>query len=157
SGAVTLERIGARVHPEDAAFLDSKIEDVRRGGNDLEYEIRLLMPDGGIKYLRTFGHVVVHATGQRECLGAVQDVTQRRHADQALDKARSELAHVTRVMSLGTMSASIAHEVNQPLSGIITNASTCLRMLSADPPNIDGARDTARRTLRDGHRAAEVI
>jgi len=53
--------------------------------------------------------------------------------------------------------ASIAHEVNQPLSGIITNASTCLRMLAADPPNVDGARETARRTIRDGRRAADVI
>ena len=55
------------------------------------------------------------------------------------------------------MTASIAHEVNQPLSGIVTNASTCLRMLAADPPNIDGARETAQRTIRDGNRASDVI
>jgi signal transduction histidine kinase len=60
-------------------------------------------------------------------------------------------------MSLGTLTASIAHEVNQPLSGIVTNASTCLRMLAADPPNVEGARETARRTIRDGNRASEVI
>jgi signal transduction histidine kinase len=60
-------------------------------------------------------------------------------------------------MSLGALTASIAHEVNQPLSGIITNANTCLRMLAADPPNVDGARETARRTIRDGARASEVI
>jgi PAS domain S-box-containing protein len=82
---------------------------------------------------------------------------ERKHSEEALDKARSELAHVTRVMSLGALTASIAHEVNQPLSGIITNASTCMRMLDADPPNVDGARETARRTIRDGHRAADVI
>jgi signal transduction histidine kinase len=82
---------------------------------------------------------------------------ERRRSEEALDKARSELAHVTRVMSLGTMTASIAHEVNQPLSGIITNGNTCLRMLAAEPPNIDGARETARRTIRDGSRAVEVI
>jgi C4-dicarboxylate-specific signal transduction histidine kinase len=64
---------------------------------------------------------------------------------------------VTRAMSLGALTASIAHEVNQPLAGIITNASTCLRMLAADPPNVDGARETARRTIRDGNRAADVI
>ena len=55
------------------------------------------------------------------------------------------------------LTASIAHEVNQPLSGIVTNASTCLRMLAADPPNVEGARETARRTIRDGNRASEVI
>jgi C4-dicarboxylate-specific signal transduction histidine kinase len=60
-------------------------------------------------------------------------------------------------MSLGALTASIAHEVNQPLSGIITNASTCVRMLDGDPPNIDGARETAKRTIRDGRRAADVI
>jgi C4-dicarboxylate-specific signal transduction histidine kinase len=60
-------------------------------------------------------------------------------------------------MSLGALTASIAHEVNQPLSGIITNASTCVRMLDADPPNVDGARETAKRTIRDGRRAADVI
>ena len=59
--------------------------------------------------------------------------------------------------TLNALTASIAHEVNQPLSGIITNASTCLRMLQSDPPNIDGARETARRTIRDGNRAADVI
>ncbi|MGH9475331.1 MAG: PAS domain-containing protein [Terriglobales bacterium] len=75
----------------------------------------------------------------------------------ALGKARSELAQVARATSLSTLTASIAHEVNQPLSGIITNASTCLRMLSADPPNVAGALETARRTIRDGNRAAEVI
>ena len=64
---------------------------------------------------------------------------------------------MARVTSLGVLTASIAHEVNQPLSGIITNASTCLRMLAADPPNVEGARETATRTIRDGNRASEVI
>ena len=87
----------------------------------------------------------------------MQDVTRRRLAEDALDKARSELAHVSRVTTLNALTASIAHEVNQPLSGIITNAGTCLRMLDANPPNIEGARETARRTIRDGNRASEVV
>jgi C4-dicarboxylate-specific signal transduction histidine kinase len=105
--------------------------------------------------------MVAHATrdrdGRLEYIGAVQDVTQRQLSEEALSKARSELAHVARITSLGVLTASIAHEVNQPLSGIITNAGTCLRMLAADPPNVDGARETARRTIRDGNRASEVI
>jgi C4-dicarboxylate-specific signal transduction histidine kinase len=125
--------------------------------NGFEYEHRLLMPDNSIKYL----HLVAHATrdkdGQLEYIGAVQDVTQRRLAEEALSKAQSELTHVARVTSLGVLTASIAHEVNQPLSGIITNASTCLRMLASDPPNVEGARETARRTIRDGKRASDVI
>src|SRR5882724_354162 len=78
-------------------------------------------------------------------------------AEQALERARSELAHVARVATLGELTASIAHEVNQPLSGIITNAGTCLRMLDTTPPDVDGARETARRTIRDGNRASDVI
>ena len=90
-------------------------------------------------------------------IGALQDVTESKVAEEALNRARSELAHVARVTTLSTLTASIAHEVNQPLSGIITNAGTCLRMLDANPPNVDGARETARRTIRDGNRASEVI
>jgi PAS domain S-box-containing protein len=82
---------------------------------------------------------------------------ERAQDEAALNELRSELAHVARVTTLGALTASIAHEVNQPLSGIITNASTCLRMLADDPPNVDGARETARRTIRDGNRASEVI
>jgi len=86
-----------------------------------------------------------------------EDVTEQHEAKAALDKARSDLAYVARVTALSTLTASIAHEVNQPLSGIVTNAGTCLRMLDANPPNLEGARETARRTIRDGHRASEVI
>jgi C4-dicarboxylate-specific signal transduction histidine kinase len=90
-------------------------------------------------------------------IGALQDVTATVVAEEALNRARTELAHVARVATVSALTASIAHEVNQPLSGIITNAGTCLRMLAADPPDIDGARETARRTIRDGNRAADVI
>ncbi len=89
--------------------------------------------------------------------GFLRDITERKQSEEALGKARSELARVARATTLGALTASIAHEVNQPLSGIITNAGTCLRMLAADPPNIDGARETARRTIRDGNRASDVI
>jgi signal transduction histidine kinase len=155
--AVTLEQVRARVHPEDVPLLSEQMARVRAGEGYLGYEIRLRMPDNRVKYLRTFGHTVRHQDGRLECLAAVQDVTERRLADEALSKARSDLAHVTRVSSLGALTASIAHEVNQPLSGIVTNASTCLRMLASSPPNIEVARETARRTIRDGNRAADVI
>jgi hypothetical protein len=82
---------------------------------------------------------------------------ERVRGEEALDKVRSDLTHVSRVMSLGALAASIAHEVNQPLSGIVTNANTCLRMLATEPPSIEGAVETARRTIRDGNRASEVI
>jgi C4-dicarboxylate-specific signal transduction histidine kinase len=87
----------------------------------------------------------------------VLDLTERKQAQNALDRATAELAHVSRITALSALTASIAHEVNQPLSGIITNGSTCLRMLNYDPPNLDGARETVRRILRDGNRASDVI
>ena len=153
---VTLERIASSVHPDDMPSLSDMIERAERG-EDFEYEHRIVMPGGSVKYL----HLIAHRTRDDdrgiEYIGAVQDVTQRHMSEEALGKARSELAHVSRVMSLGTLTASIAHEVNQPLSGIITNASTCVRMLDAEPPNVDGARETAKRTIRDGRRAADVI
>ena len=153
---VTLELIASRVHPEDMPMMYDMLESAQNGRN-FEYEHRLQLPDRSVKYL----HLVAHATrdqdGVLEYIGAVQDVTQRRISDEALGEVRSELAHMQRVTSLGALTASIAHEVNQPLSGIITNASTCLRMLAADPPNVEGALETARRTIRDGHRASDVI
>jgi C4-dicarboxylate-specific signal transduction histidine kinase len=154
---VTLELIRRRVHPEDIPMLTDMIERARGAGTDFEYEHRLQMPDQSIKYLHMVAHGTRDQDGRLEYIGAVQDVTQRRLSEEALGKARSELAHMARVTTLGALTASIAHEVNQPLSGIITNASTCLRMLAADPPNVDGARETARRTIRDGNRACEVI
>jgi C4-dicarboxylate-specific signal transduction histidine kinase len=107
--------------------------------------------------VRTTAHIVEDAAGRPLFVGAVQDVTESKVAEEALNKARAELAHVARITSMSALTASIAHEVNQPLSGIITNASTCLRMLDANPPNVDGARETARRTIRDGNRASDVI
>ncbi len=156
---VTLDLLRTRVHPEDVSLLEKMkmVEQARGGDNDFEWQYRLLMPDHSIKYLHAVAHAARDEEGQLEYIAAVQDVTSRRLSDEALAKARSELAHVSRVTSLGVMTASIAHEVNQPLAGIVSNASTCLRMLAADPPNLEGARETARRTIRDGHRASEVI
>jgi PAS domain S-box-containing protein len=154
---VTLDLIRARVHPEDAHLVRDVIDQARQDGSDFEFEHRLLMADGSVKHLHMAAHGHRNRDGRTEYIGAVQDVTERQRSEEALGKARSELTHVSRVTSLGALAASIAHEVNQPLSGIINNAGACLRMLATEPPNIDGALETARRTIRDGNRASEVI
>ncbi len=156
---VTLELIRTRVHPEDVSLIEKMkmVDQAREGGKNFEWQNRLMMPDGSIKYIHAIAHATRDQDGQLEYIAAVQDVTARKLAEEARDKARSELTHVARVMSLGTMTASIAHELNQPLSGIVTNASTSMRMLAAKPPNVDGALETARRTIRDGNRASEVL
>jgi len=155
--AITLDVIRSRVHPEDLTLYEKMVEQARNGSDDFEWQYRLLMPDQSIKYMHAVARATRDQNNQLEYIAAVRDVTARRLSDEALDKARSELAHVARAMSLGALTASIAHEVNQPLSGIITNASTCVKMLDGDPPNVDGARETAKRTIRDGRRAADVI
>jgi PAS domain S-box-containing protein len=153
---VTTERIAGRIHPEDL-WVSEDMVNRAQAGRGLRYEYRLLMSDGGIKHLHFVGRATLDQEGSFEYIGTIQNVTERRLAEQALSKVRSELAHVARVTSLNALTASIAHEVNQPLSGIVTNASTCLRMLAARRPNIEGARETARRTIRDGNRASEII
>src|SRR5262245_29317595 len=110
-----------------------------------------------MKHTRGIAHVIEQSEGRPMFVGALQDATESMVAEEALNRARSELAHVARATTVSALTASIAHEINQPLSGIITNAGTCLRMLAADPPDIDGARETARRTIRDGNRASDVI
>jgi PAS domain S-box-containing protein len=156
---VTLEVVRSRVHPEDVSVLErmKMIEQAQGGASNFEWQYRLLMPDHSIKYMHAVAHATRDQDGQLEYIAAVQDVTARQVSEEALDKARAELSRVANVMSLGTVAAAIAHELNQPLSGIVTNASTCLRMLAVEPPDIDGARETARRMIRDGNRASDVI
>jgi PAS domain S-box-containing protein len=154
---VTLDLIGSRVHPEDLPLMSDMIEKAQCAASHFAYEHRIVMPDHSIKHLHLTAHSRRDPEGRLEYIGAVQDVTQRHLAEAALAKARAELANAARISSLGVLTASIAHEVSQPLSGIITNASTCLRMLESDSPNVDGVRETARRTLRDGKRASDVI
>jgi PAS domain S-box-containing protein len=154
---ITFALVGSRIHPEDLPVLDDMMARAQDAVTDLEYQHRLLMPDGSIKFLHFVAHASRDRDGQLEYVGAVQDVTQRQLSEAALATARAELAKIAGITSLGILTASIAHEVNQPLSGIMTNAATCLRMLNSDPPNIDGARETARRAIRDGNRASDVI
>jgi len=156
STKVGVQMIRDRVHPEDLPTFDAVIA---RGmtGTDVNFVFRIVTTGGAVKHIRGLARVMAQSGSRPMFVGALQDVTASKLAEEALDKARSELAHVARVTMLNTLTASIAHEINQPLSGIITNANTCLRMLNGDPPNVDGARETARRTIRDGNRASDVI
>jgi PAS domain S-box-containing protein len=153
---VTVELIRNTIHPEDLPTFEAVIA---RGmaGADVDFGFRIVPSRGTVKCLRGMARVMAQSGGRPLFIGAFQDVTQSKLAEEALDRARSELAHVARITTLNALTASIAHEVNQPLSGIITNASTCRRMLDGDPPNVEGARETARRIIRDGNRASDVI
>ena len=153
---VTVQMIRDTVHPEDLPSFDTVIAQGMTG-TDVDFFFRIVTARGALKHVRGIARVMEQVAGRPLFIGALQDVTESRAAEEALNSARSELAHVWRAMTLNTLTASVAHEVNQPLSGIITNASTCLRMLDTAPPDVDGARETARRTIRDGNRASAVI
>jgi PAS domain S-box-containing protein len=150
------ETLAELVVPEDLSSFSGAIERAM-SGEEPEFEFRIRTPRGALKHLRGIAHRIAHITDRAMFVGAVQDITESKLAEEALRLARTELVHAERVMTLGALTASIAHEVNQPLAGIITNATTCLSMLAADPPNVEGARITTQRTLRDGNRASEVI
>ena len=153
---VTVQRIRDIIHPDDLPSFDSVIARGLSGVTSIS-AFRIVTASGAMKHVRGVAHVIEQIEGRPMFVGALQDVTESMVAEEALNMARSQLAHVARVTTLSALTASIAHEVNQPLSGIITNAGTCLRMLDADPPNVEGARETARRTIRDGNRASDVI
>ena len=154
---VTLDLLASRIHPEDRSLLEQKIEAGRKDRGDLNYSIRLQLPSKGVRWIHTTAHRYQNKVGRIEYVGAFQDITDRRNVEEALNKLRSEMAHVARISTLGALTASIAHEINQPLSGVTTNANTGLRLLNADPPNVAGALETVRRTLRDANRASDIV
>jgi len=153
---ITIQKLQDIIHPEDVPAYQ---EAIQRGldGEEASFGYRILPAPGVVKHLRGTARLTEQAAGRPIFIGAIQDVTETKAAEEALNRARTELTNMARVTTLGALTASIAHEVNQPLAGIITNASTCLRMLGADPPNVEGARATAQRTIRDGNRASDVI
>ncbi|WP_307236952.1 PAS domain-containing sensor histidine kinase, partial [Pararhizobium capsulatum] len=153
---VSMDMIASAIHPEDMPAVEALL---RRAaiGEKFELVFRVLRSGGEMRHAQVIGHRIGEIPDRRVFLGALQDITQQKIAEADLNHARAELAHVARVTALSSLTASIAHEVSQPLAGIITNANTCLRMLAADPPNLDGARLTAQRTIRDGNRASDVI
>jgi len=160
-GLPTRDQPLERIHPEDRdSFLQafSRVIDQRV---DSEVEFRIVLPDGAVKWVHGIGHPVLNANGELvEVIGTTVDITERKHAEEErvrLHQLETDLEHINRVSIMGELTASIAHEVNQPLSGVVSNGSACLRWLAGDTPNIEEARETARRIVRDGRRAAEII
>jgi signal transduction histidine kinase len=154
---VTFDAIASRMHEEDRPVCAQTFRRARSAGGDLDCRYRLRLPDGTVKHVHMRAHARFDKDGALEYVGAVQDVSHQRRSDDAINKLQSELTHVSRVTSLGVLTASIAHEINQPLAALLTNAGTCLRMLSADPPDVQGAIERTQRTIRSGERASDVV
>jgi NO-binding membrane sensor protein with MHYT domain/nitrogen-specific signal transduction histidine kinase len=155
--APTLELLQLRIHPDDVAAFRQVVERAAHDGQDFAHEYRLRMPDQRVKHIHVVARAVRGEAGDADFVGAVMDVTAIRLAELELHKTRSDLAHAVRVTSLGELTASIAHEVNQPLGGVLINAEACRSWLDCDPPNMDEAHAALERIARDGTRAGEVI
>ena len=123
----------------------------------MDFEHRLLMPDGSVKHVHVVLEAVCLDPENREFVGTVMDITARKQAEEAVSKAQTELAHVTRVTTLGELAASIAHEVNQPLTGIINNADACLGLLPNDTVEFDEVREALSEIVNDADRASAVL
>jgi PAS domain S-box-containing protein len=152
----TVELVRERTHPDDVDLFQRMIERMAREDREFDFEHRLLLPDGRIKYLRVRTHRVQFENGEVEVVGAVMDVTAARKAEEALRRAQAELAHASRVATLGELSASIVHEVNQPLSSIVASGQAAVRWLDRDVPENERAHRAILRLLSEAERANQV-
>lgn len=150
-----------RIHPEDRATFDKVVERAIRERSDFEVDFRTVLPDGSTKYLRSVGHPVFSASGELvEFLGTGIDITERRQAENERERLRqvqADLAHINRATTIGELTASLAHEINQPIAAAVTDARTCLRWLAREQPDIGEARETAARMVKAVTRASDII
>jgi PAS domain S-box-containing protein len=153
----SMDMIIQRVHPDDRDHLRQEVARTVHGAQEYDYEQRLLLPDGQIKHLHVRAHRVKYESGKEEVVGALIDITAARKSQEALHAAQIGLAHASRVATFGEISASIAHEVNQPLAAIVANGQACLRFLRRETPDLDDVRGAVEWIVKDGNRAGEVI
>jgi C4-dicarboxylate-specific signal transduction histidine kinase len=159
-----LKLILKQTHPEDAARVRESFERASCEGLDFELEYRLLAADGLVRHVRVATHAVRHEKGRLGFVGAVTDITSAkaaeadlRRAECELCQAQADLEHVDRTTTMGELTASLAHEIIQPIAAAMTNANTCVRWLTRIEPDLNEARDAALRMVKDTTRAAEII
>jgi PAS domain S-box-containing protein len=155
---VTSEAIRALFHPEDLPVYEDAFKRAVDGlDRDIDISYRIITPAGNVKHLHAVTHILEKVAGRPIYIGAIQDVTESKVAEQALTTARAELAHMARITTLSALTASISHEVNQPIAAAVTSAGACLRWLNRDQPDVQRAREAAIRIEHEGKRAAEII
>jgi PAS domain S-box-containing protein len=160
-GMPTWEQRLQRIHPEDRARYEGAFHRAIADKSDLDAEFRILLPDSTIRYIRSLGHPVLDAFGEvTQMLGVIMDVTESRLVEHEHERLRQELAHLShlnRVSTLGELTASLAHEIKQPIGAAVTNAEACSRFLDRDQPDLSEAREAALEMVRDARRAANII
>jgi PAS domain S-box-containing protein len=161
SDSPSFERAFERIHPEDRAAFNTAIDRAIREKSDFEVEFRIVLPDGSIRCVRSVGHPVFSASGGLvEFVGTGIDITERRQAEKERERLRqvqADLAHLNRATTMGELTASLAHEINQPIAAAATDARTCLRWLAREQPDIGEARESAARMVNAVTRAAQII
>jgi signal transduction histidine kinase len=153
----TLELVLARTHPDDIELVRSMLERMANEDREFDFEHRLLLPDDTIKHLHVRTHRVGFESGEAEVVGALMDITAAREAEEALRRAQAELAHAARVATLGELSASIAHEVHQPLTAIVASGNAAVRWLDREVPEGARAIRSITRMISEANRASQVI
>jgi PAS domain S-box-containing protein len=160
-GQPRVETFFQRVHPDDRAKTREELETAGREKTEFEFDYRIVHPGGEISDIHTVGHPVFSSSGNLvEYVGTVIDVTERKRAEQERERLRqiqADLAHLSRVTTMVELTASLAHEIKQPISAALTNARTCLRWLGRDTPDLPEASEAASRIVKDATRAAEII
>ena len=161
TGVPPFEELLQRIHPEDRERALETAESACRTGADFEMHFRIVLPDGTIRYMYGLGHPVFKPSAAAgEFVGILMDVTERRRADEErerLRQAQADLAYMNRVTTMGELTASLAHEIKQPITAAVTDAKTCLRWLARDQPDVAEAREAASRIIKDVTRAADII
>lgn len=154
----THELFWETLHPDDREFVRKRIAKAVDERRDFDEQFRLARRGGSVRHIHGVGHPVLNDGGELvEYIGAVVDITERKLAEEAARRAENDLARVSRALSMGELTASIAHEIRQPLAAVVVNADACVRWLVTNPPNLPEVDACARRVARDAHRASEVI
>ncbi len=160
-GLPSVETFLQRIHPDDRAWAIEQLDRASREKTEFEFDYRIVYPGGEIRDIHTVGHPAFSPSGDLvEFVGTVMDVTERKWAEKERERLRhmqADLAHLSRVSTMGELTASLAHEIKQPISAAVTNAKTCLRWLGRDAPDLVEGREAAARIVKDVTRAADII
>lgn len=155
---VTFDRFLSLVHPDDREMVRQKVQQVVQCKGEIQVEYRILRPDGRLRWMKSQGRVHAGSSGQPDYLmGVTVDITEQRMAELEGQRLRDNLAHLTRVNTLGALSGSLAHELNQPLGIILSNAQAAQEMLSQEPPDKDEVQAILADIVKADRRAGEVI
>jgi PAS domain S-box-containing protein len=150
-----------RIHPEDRDKFMMAGDRTFLKKVSCDVEFRTVNADGTLKHIHGIGHPVLSPGGELvQVVGTMIDISERRRAEEARDRLRqleADLAHINRVSTMGELTASLAHEIKQPIGAAVTNAEACLRLIDRPEPELPEAREAALEMIKDARRAADIV